>query len=679
MKLISIELNNFRQYYGENNKIEFANSDGSDITVILGQNGCGKTGIFRAMMFCLYGLEKIAEDEDEKDNDSKRIDLVNLHALEENIGKKVEASVKVIFENEGKTYIVVRKMYELMKEDVKEIIKCSNSKVSMDIIDEYGNLDPNTKTNEEEIEEILEDILNPKLKDFFFFNGDKIESLARTNSKSRKEIKSGIIKLLQIDNLEKSVSILEKMLADQKKKIYSSASTKWRENHNKQEEIKEEIEEAKNDLDNLTEELDSANNQLEKLKQKMKENEAVKSLWEEDEKLEQKIREEKDKLNSNKERFKDLLNNSLANNLMFNYIEISKKKLKDRDETVYIPELLIDKILEEKVCICGTHIDEDQDNYQLLKNYKNSLKSESRKFYTGWLEEIDKYIGRKNILENNLEKDLKSVSDEKSYIETLEENRKNVREKIKEFNNTSKNELVEYQKDFEKREKEIDKLKLNIAIKKHTIENKKEELNNYQEEEKMIEQQEEKNKVEQKKKEYLNQLYEMFEKIKQDYINDVKEKLSNEMYRIFKELIEDKDKDLIGKITVNDNYEIDVRNWQDISILQDISSGQKHIISLSLIIALSKLACNEDGIINVPLFMDTPLGKISMENRKHIINAIPNEMEQWILLVTDTEMTSTEMEYLYKTNKWHKFYKLEQKDKGKTQIVEIKDISSQIY
>ena len=364
---------------------------------------------------------------------------------------------------------------------------------------------------------------------------------------------------------------------------------------------------------------------------------------------------------------------------MFNYIEISKKKLKDRDETVYIPELLIDKILEEKVCICGTHIDEDQDNYQLLKNYKNSLKSESRKFYTGWLEEIDKYIGRKNILENNLEKDLKSVSDEKSYIETLEENRKNVREKIKEFNNTSKNELVEYQKDFEKREKEIDKLKLNIAIKKHTIENKKEELNNYQEEEKMIEQQEEKNKVEQKKKEYLNQLYEMFEKIKQDYINDVKEKLSNEMYRIFKELIEDKDKDLIGKITVNDNYEIDVRNWQDISILQDISSGQKHIISLSLIIALSKLACNEDGIINVPLFMDTPLGKISMENRKHIINAIPNEMEQWILLVTDTEMTSTEMEYLYKTNKWHKFYKLEQKDKGKTQIVEIKDISSQIY
>ncbi len=679
MKLISIELNNFRQYYGENHKIEFGHDNDSSITVILGQNGCGKTGLFRAMMFCLYGIEKIAEDEDDKNEISKRIDLVNLNKLEENIGKKVEASVKVVFENEGKIYNVERKIYELMKEDRSGIIKCSNSKVLMEITDQDGNLSPDKITNEEEIERILEDILNPKLKDFFFFNGDKIESLAKTNAKSREEIKSGIIKLLQIDNLERCVSILNKMLSDQNKRIYSGASTEWRENHNKQEEINKEIENAKEDIDNYTAEYDSANLQIEKLKQKMKENENVKKLWEEDEALDLKIKEAKNELNNKKDDFKQLLNHSLANNLIFDYIQISKEKLKNRDEKIYVPAILIDKILNEGKCICGAHIQENQESYQLLKNYRNNLNNKSRKFYTDWLEEIDKYIGKKDLLERNLENNLRLVSEKKDYIEELENSRRNIKEKIKEFNNTSKNELVEYQKDYEEMEKEIKNLSLKIAIRKQDLEKKKEELIEYQEKEKTIEQQEEKNRVEQKKKDYIKQLNNMFESIRQEYINDVKEKLSNEMYRIFKELIEEKDKDLIGKITVDDNYEIDVKNWQNISMLQDISSGQKHIISLSLIIALSKLACNEDGKINVPLFMDTPLGKISMENRKHIISAIPNEMEQWVLLVTDTEMTKNEMEYLYKTNKWHKFYKLQQKDKGKTEIIEIKDIPSSMY
>ena len=47
MKLLSIELLNFRQFYGKQ-KIEFANGD-KNITIIFGENGKGKTGIFRAL------------------------------------------------------------------------------------------------------------------------------------------------------------------------------------------------------------------------------------------------------------------------------------------------------------------------------------------------------------------------------------------------------------------------------------------------------------------------------------------------------------------------------------------------------------------------------------------------------------------------------------------------------
>ena len=676
MKLISIELNNFRQYYGEKNIINF---DNSDITVILGINGRGKTGIFRGMMFCLYGTETIAEDDETDSKSESEIHLVNLNKLDENIGKKVEASVKVVFEHELKKYIVERKIYELKKEGTGEIIKCSNSDVKMQIIDENGNFEPDALDNEEKIESILEKILNPKLKDFFFFNGDKIESLAKTNKKSREEIKLGITKLLQIDNLETSVRVLERLLNEQKKKISAGSSMKLKENYYKQAEINEKISEKEEDLDNFITEKDSALNQFEKIKQKMKENEEVKKFLEKNDRIEQTIRDEKNKLDIIKENFKTLLKRNLSNSLILDNIEISKEKIKNKEEEIYIPTSLIEKILEEQKCICGKCIEKNTPTYEQFKNYKKMSNKENRKFYIEWLENINMYKGRNDGVLNNLETELQSIVNIKEYIQELEENRKIIKEKIKTFSATSENELKEYQEDYDSREKEIEKLSVQIEMKKIEIKNLKEELEKQKKEAIEIEKQEDKNKIEIVKKQKITDLLQMLEQIKQSYINEVKEKLSKEMFRIFKRLIDEKDKDLIGKITVDDNYEIDVRNWQDLSILQDISSGQKHIVSLSLIIALSKLACNEDNKINVPLFMDTPLGKISMENRKNIINAIPEEMEQWILLATDTELTKTEMNYLYETNKWNNLYILNKKENGKTEIQHVENIKSKLY
>ena len=68
MILEQITVENFRQFRGRQS-LQFATGGpgkGKNVTVILGENGRGKTGLFRALMFCLYGDCSLAQDEDVK-------------------------------------------------------------------------------------------------------------------------------------------------------------------------------------------------------------------------------------------------------------------------------------------------------------------------------------------------------------------------------------------------------------------------------------------------------------------------------------------------------------------------------------------------------------------------------------------------------------------------------------
>ena len=80
MKIHSIELENFRQYQ-DKQLIEFSTNE-KNVTVILGENGRGKTGIFRALIFCLYGDVTLSQDAKKaKTNQNDILHLVNINKI----------------------------------------------------------------------------------------------------------------------------------------------------------------------------------------------------------------------------------------------------------------------------------------------------------------------------------------------------------------------------------------------------------------------------------------------------------------------------------------------------------------------------------------------------------------------------------------------------------------------
>jgi DNA sulfur modification protein DndD len=61
MRIDSIQLTNFRQFYGPTPKIEFAHGT-KNVTVIHGMNGADKTALLNAFTWILYGtLKRLSE------------------------------------------------------------------------------------------------------------------------------------------------------------------------------------------------------------------------------------------------------------------------------------------------------------------------------------------------------------------------------------------------------------------------------------------------------------------------------------------------------------------------------------------------------------------------------------------------------------------------------------------
>lgn len=219
MKFISLELNNFRQYKGKN-YLEFAGyKENPNVTLIFGGNGFGKTGIFRAIMFCLYGDKYLEQDNLPASQKKEGLSLVNQRLLEESPEKKVTASVELNFDHNEKSYLLKRYISAMLKNDK---IFQQPGRVSLQIT-ENGNTGPPLE-GDDLVNQVINEILSKSVRDFFLFDGERMERLTKYSDDSKIEVKKGIRILLQLDTLDIAQKGLKKTIEtlDNKIKVNSS-------------------------------------------------------------------------------------------------------------------------------------------------------------------------------------------------------------------------------------------------------------------------------------------------------------------------------------------------------------------------------------------------------------------------------------------------------------------------
>ncbi len=651
-----MKLDNFRQFYGQQ-EIEFAGKDARrNVTVIYGANGMGKTSLYRALMFCLYGIKKLAQDSDEQDKD---INLVNKIALKEaaNEGKKeVESSVEIEFFHSEKRYTLRRSILGI--EIGTEIIE-QFGEVSLSLVDEEGNAE--IIEDIDEISSKINDILDKRMREYFLFDGEKIEKLTRVSQKQIREVKTGIKNLMGIDKLSVSKEGIDKLLGNVEKQLKNNSTGEYRKQLVKLEKNKSRKTELEKISDDKDKEMRLAENELEKMERKLREYEDIKDLLIRRDAIQKAIDDSRNERNSILQEMISI-NDDVALLLFENeMIQIEKmlnEKIKNKEIPSPLRESLIDRILEDEKCICGRAVDEHHsEGLEAILEWKNRVINEqvenclietyrgvgkTLEYLRNKKENVEETLQKFSVQTENIEKGehgLSEISDEigdrkvDPNILKLEESREKIIKK--------KGKLEQNYEDIQK-ELNINTEDICIVEKLVSELEKKEDIKNILAERRSLAKE---------AKDALNDVYDEFTK-------DVREKISRTSTEIFMQLIDEIGRKTFSELRVVEDYSLQLYDKEGKAFLSNISAGQRQVTSIAFITALAGIAGGRE-ILEIPLFMDTPFGRLSGEHRDRLIFKIPQLTKQWILLATDTEFSKEEARKLRLTGRWGKIYCLE--------------------
>ncbi|MDN5111038.1 hypothetical protein PJV97_01645 [Aliarcobacter butzleri] len=611
MKFKSITINNLFSYYGQ---IKFdLNNSSQVISLIIGENGFGKTSFINSIKIALHGITKdllqIGESTLTKQdyivgNSSKNFSgLLNRIAKSEG---KNKASIIIEIEDGG--------LYRIKR----EFTISENSYQEKLIIQDFEN---ESLINDYEAQDFINYKISPTLAKFFFFDGEKIQTIADF---SKDEFRQMLEDVLELNIYDQLVIDAENVIRKIDKQELNT--------------------ELQNLISKKEDELSNTNFKLQEIQENLLiENQKLKELYIQEKELDKKIKslegkhkiplkEAKEKLdnleNEKKEyitKFKDLSYIQLP--LLLNK-NLKNKIAKDIDENykgnISISKNIIDIKKEEFL----NQIDNSQKDY-IEKIFDKVFNSENNKQSVPFADSIkieSQYNELKDIdLASILDKLIALKDDIKHYSDEIYRIQLQIQEDKKEFEG-----------DFEK----IKQLSQNIGIQKEKITKLEDKFNEILIIKKEIEKeiaktsiQKHQNSLARIKIESLKSAIvvakEMKERIKEDKRELLETSINIKFNLLKKEGYE------VDRISLDNDFNINVydKNSRAMEILSS-SSGQKQIIATALIWGISEYISEE-----IPMIIDTPLGRLDEKNQSLILNKFyPNASSQVLILPTPSEL-----------------------------------------
>ncbi len=667
MILYKMRLENFRQFRGKQ-EIVFSTPElsNANVVVIFGENGRGKTGLFRAIVFCLFGESLLSQDGDVQ---RKELRLVNVSELEANPGKPIKTAVELEFGHHGQTYRLRRAISGMR--DGNDVIEEEYEK-SLFIVTSDGNSKPIAPA---EIDSVIDSVLDRRVKDYFLFDGEKIERLTRASHEQRLDISKGIRNLLNIDALKTAICAVGRIAKVLEKDMRNSPNVEVArllkilgDNEEDQARLNKQLGELSNEVHLAQKEIEQIDKELEKFNE-------IRNLLEWRNRLELELGDWEQRRTNALNEMRNLVYKATALIVaptminVFEHIEQQKQKGEIPSE---IRRDLIERILKEKRCICGNEICDgteahsqiiewlgrtgDVTNQDVALNLWRHL-SEIRNQFSEDSDMVLKHLTQYGEILNtigNINHKLESISNqigtsERQDATKLDLHRKKTQEKIISIEANIRNTQTQLEQHIQENQRlhasfneEKRKVELNDEYSRRSI-------------------------LARDTQDALTDVYNQF-------TQEIKNLISKTASELFRKLLDNEGKENLRSIVVNDDYSLQVLDRYKRPFLANISAGQRQIMSISFIIALAQ-AASRSAQIEIPLFMDTPFGRLSYEHRQNLINHVPTFAFQWILLATDTEFRQQEALLLKRSGKWGKFYILRSTLDGNTMIEE-QDIDS---
>ncbi len=664
MKVSNIEITNFRQYYNSVN-VDLETDGEKNIIIIGGRNGYGKTNLLLSIVWCLFG-DKIShidenfkkEIQKEKNYSSFMQQSINWTAKKENITKfSVSIKISDIELPELKTLdsytdtILIKRTFDVSS--MNENLSIKDNASNLEIFD-----DESDKIN------FINDYIIPiDAAKFVFFDAEKIAEIANLSIKDEGSfINDALGKILGLDTYETLIEDIEFYINNLKKEGASKNLHEQIINNEKAIEISED------QINNLEEENAERLKEIDDLKKKIREYDNLISqhsnqgnstfdrnaILLEIETLKAKEIELNERFNElseiiplailtgKLEEVKEHLEIQQKNELSQNSSKENSDKIEKFIELLFNkppqPEnstmSLRDKMFYyEKAQSLGAKMFNDNDEFtelifehdlnnseeKLIADAINLVNTQSKDLFESTFEdfnEIKVKLLDLNITLSKVDADLEDelILEYSSKKETAD------------FNIAEKNRQIG------ENNQQITKLRSDIIRLNQQLVTlvKKVDIN-----------QQNKLKI-QKSNQYIDVLKQFLDEQKNKHKNSLEETILSELKILMHKLnsepnqtkfIEDVKVTILAsgqgmKITLFDQDDTEIRK-------ESLSSGEKQIYISCLIKAILK-----ESVKNLPIFIDTPLGRLDEEHRDNITRKYyPALSEQVVLFSTNSEIT----------------------------------------
>jgi DNA sulfur modification protein DndD len=580
-----------------------------NILVIAGQNGAGKTSFQTGVLWCLYGDDVIS-----------RQDLIKcFNRINVKKNPELDLLVRLTFIDEQHIYNIQRAA-TIIKRGSSYIPKTEEIKLYLD-----GKEKPDAN-------ERIEFLLPRSCREFFFFDGTKIDEYAKLthNTETRQAI-------------ERTLGIPEiRNLRDDAQGVVKKFETKLREASKTRTQLQEIITKATA----IKQEIAAKQGQLKKIKYDLaqykkflQDNELrisqIEELTKKQSELQAEIRKKegwKQQVNNLDSKIGIALQNSpiimLSNLIREASDDLESKTVAKTRFSVNVD--LLKELVNEQICVCGRCL--DNDSYLFLKQQIDSLEenvqnsqviielsntlAQLRSLIRFQLPDINTLLQQRDILSEDIDELTQVIK--RKQLETSDFDSEEAK-LIWEKQGTIKGDIKNCQASQKRIEEEIITLK--------------QQLNKFKSQQEQL-------ASENRATSTLNHQIKLAEQLKQAseelinwYIDDSRNSLEEHTSEIHRK-ITNKPDEYTG-IQVKPDYTLAINHVNEYSINPEtLSSGEKEALAFAFIVGLN--------LISRParlLMMDTPFGNLDQEHKKNIIQYLSNIRSQVILLATDSDIS----------------------------------------
>lgn len=615
MKLERLELNNFRQYFGQQ-RVKFSTDSKRHVTIIHGINGAGKTSMFMALNWCLYGkqfMDTIAE-------------LISKEALAQvPIGSLVEMWVQLTFTHDGQRYILRRTLGANRRFD-GEVVVHGNEEVTMRRIGADGQA-----VKESSPESTINAILPANVRTYFLFDGEKIDDFAKKEAAS--EVKEAIRLVLRLEILDRARLHLQSMQRQYRKELTAVANnaelTQLEAQISQAETARHQAEQRQQELKTQTA---LATEKIQKIDEQMSQMEGVKELQKARKETEIALKAERNAL---ERKINDIQEKASAGYLIQAQPIIGKalaildeKRVKGQIPS-NIRQQFVTDLLDSRLCICGRPIAEHSEAEQKLHALRQQ--SVSARLENRVIESNNALIKLRERGQSHATEIARLMQERVAIINSIETLEGQLSDLVLQLKDSPEEDVRTLEKtrdqftaDLQTYTYEQGELTERIRNQRQTIEQLEGEIGKARKQSDLA------NKLE-RKMALAKAGAQAIEDRYQAFADDMRAQIEQRTNQIFASLTWKETH--FESVKLGDDYYLEVMDRYGTAARADLSAGERQVLSLSFIAAMAQVSGEE-----APLVMDTPFGRLSSDHRNSITQNIPQLASQMILFVTDEEL-----------------------------------------